>query len=126
MITKKDIKRMRLAEKIAQISNHYRYKFGCILYKSNRVISMGVNKENSAPKSWVKKRPNMNLHAEISTILGLTKDQTKQTTLYIYGTTAKGNSIVSKPCECCLQALDKMQVKRVVYMNKGQIEELKC
>lgn len=118
---------MKLAEKLSALSTHHKYYFGCVIYKSNRVMSVGINKDNSAPKQWTKQtRPNMSLHAEIDALLNLTKDQCKNAVMYVYGKTRKrSNCFVSKPCDSCLLAIDKMGIKRVVYMSKGELQEIK-
>lgn len=111
---------MDLAKKISQLSQHPRYKFGCVIYKSARVISIGVNKDNAAPKRWVKQhRPNMNLHAEIDALLGLTKEQTKNAIMYVYG-----SAKLTSPCESCQTAINQMGIKKVVFVDNNKYREL--
>lgn len=116
---------MKLARKVANLSSHRKYRYGGIVVKSNRLISVGVNKD-AAPKRFVKAyRSNLALHAEVSAILNVPKESTKNATFYLFGETAAGNGINSKPCKSCMSALDSMGIKRVVYEDKGQLKEIK-
>lgn len=124
MITKKDSKWMSLAKKMQRLSNHPKYKMVCLIVKSSRLISVGVNKD-SAPKHFVKKyRDGMHLHAEISSILGVDKDTTRGCTAYISGETKSGKNMLAKPCPSCYDCLMVMGIKRIVYLTReGEINE---
>jgi len=97
----------------------------CILVKGGSIISVGANKENSAPKPFVKQyRPSMQLHAEMSCLAGVLKENSKNSTVYVLGETVNGNQMLSKPCPSCEGFLREMQVRRVVYENRdGNLEE---
>lgn len=94
-----------------------------IVTKGGRVLSVGTNKVN-APKRFTSQRPGMHLHAEIDSLLGLSKDKTKNSTIYICGETAAGNLMNTKPCNSCVGFATQMGVKRVVYMDNGNLKEL--
>lgn len=125
MITTKDKRWIDLAKKAAKASNHNRYHMSCVVVKGGRLISIGVNKLNS-PKRFTIQRPCMRLHAEIDALLGISKPAAKNSTAYITGFTAAGNDLKSSaPCQSCLQFLDSMGIKRVVYTENGNTKELR-
>ena len=127
MITTKDKKWNDLARKFLSTSTHSKYRMVAILVKGGRLISAGANKENSAPKRYVKQiRTNMSLHAEVCCLSGISKEASRGATIYIVGETAKGNSMLTAPCESCLSFIFHMDLKRIVYETKeNKLEEIK-
>lgn len=127
MITKKDLRIQKLGKKFLKLSNHSRYRMVCILVKGSNIISVGANKENSAPKRYTKQyRPAMQLHAEVSCLAGISKDVSKKSTAYIFGETVSGNQMLTHPCPTCEAFLKEMKVSRVVYEEKdGTLGEYK-
>lgn len=125
MITRKDLRIQKLGKKLLKLSNHSRYKMVCLLVKGGNILSVGNNKENSAPKPFVKQyRPSMQLHAEMSCLAGVLKETSKNATVYILGETVNGTQMLSRPCPSCEGFLREMQVRRVVYENRdGNLEE---
>lgn len=78
---------------------------------------MGINKDNSAPKRWTRQhRPNMNLHAEIDALLGVSKENAKNAIMYIWG-----NPKVTRPCESCMAAIKQMGLKKVIYLDNKRV-----
>lgn len=127
MITQKDLRIQKLGKKLLKLSNHSRYKMVCLLVKGGNILSVGNNKENSAPKPFVKQyRPSMQLHAEMSCLAGVLKENSKNSTVYVLGETVNGNQMLSKPCPSCESFLKEMLIRRVVYENReGILEEYK-
>lgn len=126
MITSKDSRFIDIARKMSLKSSHSRYLLSAILVRGSRILSIGINKDNAAIKPYIRKtRPNINLHAEVDCLAGITKDQSYKTTLYITGYTAAGNNLKSsRPCTSCLGFIEAMKVKKVVYTEEGEIKEL--
>lgn len=104
-------KKINICKTLAKKSNHYRYKFGCFLYKKNRIISKGYNQLKTDPKSPHEFKM---LHAEIHCILR-SKEDIRGSTLFIYMEKPSGRTGNSKPCECCHALLKKVGVKGVEY-----------
>lgn len=125
MITSKDNRIKNLGRKLLKLSFHSKYKMIALLVKGGNIISVGANKEG-APKPYVKcHRPEMGLHAEVSCLAGITKDQSKNTTIYVVGQTTKGNNMLTKPCKSCYSFIKEMGIRRVVYeTSSGELEEL--
>lgn len=96
-----------------------------IVVKGNRLLSIGINSLN-APKRFTRPhRDNMHLHAEVDALLNLDRNKTRGATIFIYGQTAAGNEMSStSPCNTCINMIDTMGIKRVVYMEKGLVKEL--
>lgn len=125
MITNKDKRWIAFLNKMIKLSQHPKYHFSCCIIKGNRLISVGINKV-AAPKRFIKRhRENMALHAEIDALLGIDKERLKNATLYIYGQTAAGNKMITRPCTTCLNFINQMNIKRVVYSNKEELLEIK-
>ncbi len=125
MITAKDHRMMNLAAKAAKLSTHHKYRYGSIIVKAGNVLGMGINSLNAAKTFTKPHRHNMHLHSEVDALLGLDRDKVKNSTVYVIGLTAAGNSINAKPCSTCRSFLDTMKVKRVVYMDIDTIKELR-
>ncbi len=126
MIHKRDTNWVKLCKKLFQYSNHSRYLLGCVVVKGGRVINMGINVEFKGSKGYLRKhRKNLALHAEVAALHGISKKNSKGSTLYVIGQTKAGNCILSKPCATCLLFINQMGIKRVVYGNiRGEVMEL--
>lgn len=126
MITKKDTRWMNLAQKMSRASNHHRYLFCCLIVKGGRLISVGINKDQSAPKIYARPdRPNMNLHSEISACHNIDRRELKNATAYIGGISKTGGKILTKPCRMCYSWLQTMGIKRIVFIDKlGELQEV--
>lgn len=126
MITKKDQRWMSLAQKMSKASNHHKYLFCCAIVKGGRLISIGINKDQSAPKLYAKpNRPNMNLHSEIAACHGIDKKEIKNATAYIGGMSKSEKRILTKPCSVCYNWLKTMGIRRIVYQERtGELNEV--
>ena len=126
MITRKDHRAFSLGLKLLKLSLHSRYQMIALLYKGGRLISVGVNKEEAAPKTYIKdRRANLHLHAEISALHGIDKKDCKNGTIYVVGKTRAENFLMSKPCWICLNWMYNMGIKRIVYHDRlGELLEL--
>lgn len=92
--------------------------------KGGRLLAVGVNK-TAAPKRFTKSRPGMHLHSEINALTNLDRNKTKGATLYVNGYTTAGNEMTTKPCKECTNFIEVMGIKRIVYVDKGQVKEIK-
>lgn len=115
MITKKDRRIIRYASRILDKSFHPDYHMCAILTKSNKILSIGINRK--APKKHYV--PNnvgeIGRHAEIDCLHLVSKEKTKGTILYVLGRTAAKNYIKSKPCSSCFKIIKDMNISKVVY-----------
>lgn len=106
-----------------KINQHPKYQIISLVVRGGRLLSVGTNKQ-AAPKRFTKPhRQSMSLHSEIDAILGLSKESTKGSTLYIIGQTAKGNKMNVKPCLTCQKVCDTLGLKRIVYQDMEKLIE---
>lgn len=56
-------------------------------------------------------------HAEFSTILGLSREDLKDSTIYVYREQKCGKLAIAKPCESCYNMLLEVGVKRIYYTD---------
>lgn len=123
MISNKNKKWLEVSFKIAELSDFYPYKMGCIAVKGGRVIRTGVNR--ISPGRLKDKRYHFKgVHCELDLTLNLDKDYLKGSTVYIAGLTQSGNKIHSKPCGICAQRLADYGVRKVYYLDKQR--EIAC
>lgn len=97
-----------------------------VLSKGSKIISVGINKPNSYHKHFVKpEHDRMALHAEVSCLYNVKKDQAKGCTLYVFGETAGGNNMLTKPCFSCTVLAKQMGVKKVIYEDReGSLQSI--
>lgn len=124
-ITKKDERWLSLAAKVSKCSSHNRYKIAAILVKGGRLLAVGINKDASPKRFTNPHRKNMRLHAEIDCLIGISKESSKDSTLYVKGQTFAGGIMNVSPCQTCLGMIESMQVRRIVYQDMNQIREIK-
>lgn len=131
MITKRDLKMMKLAEKMAEHSDFGRVSIGAVLTENKDVVSVGFNQRKTHPLqrhynhisghhcgSWI--------HAEIAAYTKLPFGSNPDT-LYVFRKDLEGNIAMARPCKACMRANKDYKIKRVVYTTPDGIasEDLK-
>jgi deoxycytidylate deaminase len=95
-----------------------------IIKKGGAVISIGYNNVLRKSYKWKKEnsfRPEQGLHAEMDA-LNKYHSPLKGATIEVYGSTYNGNPLsCTKPCASCRKALLIRGVKKLIYMNNGQL-----
>jgi len=119
MISKKTIRYLNLAKRVARQSQHDHFKHGAVLVKGGSVINTSYNKSQYT-RFGNRFRDtrfcgHATHHAELGCILGLDKALTQGTTLYVVRTNKEGKFKLSKPCAMCEEALRFCGVKKVIY-----------
>ncbi len=119
--TSKKIRRyLQLAKKLASTSTYGNFRHGAILIGGgSSIIGLGVNNEkycSVGAKFRSEAKGNSTYHAEISSLLGLDRNATKGSTIYV-ARVAKGSGEdrLSKPCPMCHEVLKAQGVKKVYY-----------
>ena len=102
----------KLAKRASQLSDHKKHQIGSVLVRKNRVISIACNKLKTHPKS---KHQFSSSHAEFRTLLGLTKEETKGCSVYVYRELKNGRLAPSRPCESCMEIIREMEVDKIHY-----------
>lgn len=115
---KPKLKLFELAKRVS-LKSPSRFKLGCILVDKSRVVSVGFNNmHKSHPK--IKTYGNF-IHAETHCLLGLSYQETKGKTLYVYRADRWGNTANSKPCPVCYETMKIAGIKHLFYSIKGDV-----
>lgn len=116
ILNNKQIKFFDLAKKLS-FKADYHHKLGAVIVNKNKVLGIGFNKPN---KTHTKSNhPFKTIHAELDSILGLSKEDLKGSTIYIYRQHKNGSPLLAKPCEHCQELLKLAQIKYVCYTSNG-------
>ncbi len=66
------------------------------------------------------------LHAELGAILGVDRNVTRGSTVYVARINKEGQAKISKPCPMCQNAMKHVGVRKVVYTDEeGDIVSMK-
>lgn len=109
-----------------------KFKLTSVIIKSGRVISTGTNKQSSfihgvtrgSRELW-----NINQCAERNAILKALKifDGLKHlagSTIYVSRFSKNGNTALAKPCKYCLEFIESVGIKRIVYTTDNGTETI--
>jgi tRNA(Arg) A34 adenosine deaminase TadA len=125
--TKKIDRCFTFAKNIAYNSAYGKIRHGAILVKGGSVINASFNKENYSSfgtRFRNRHRGHATVHAEIGCILGVSRDVTTGTDLYVCRINREGEFRYSKPCTMCHEALKHVGVKRVYYTTNDNTIEM--
>lgn len=123
----------RLLKRLCEESDHPFHRMGAILYKGGAAISVGFNKTGSSKLMTRNHRLRpfaQTLHAEVSAVIGVSKEEASKCDLIVGRITAGGSFALAKPCAMCQAVLKQMRVRRVYFTTGGyedgspQIEQL--
>jgi len=106
----KDFSFMRLAAKVAAISDHHRFRLGAVVVKSGRVLSQGVNVPKKNPYTPPHRE---SVHAEVNAIRGVVDPS--GATVYVARLDSFDNMALAKPCEYCIKHMEANGIYRVVF-----------
>lgn len=117
------IRFFKLAEKLAQKSDHEIHKHGAVLVRKNSVIGIGFNQHKTHSKST---HPFKTIHAEFSAILNSQQESFEGCELYVVRKRRNGELANSKPCISCARMLESLGIKKVYYSTdkKGVYESV--
>lgn len=107
-----------LSRNVAYNSPYGKIKHGALLVKGGSVLNASFNKKSYT--SFGSRFRNANdgpatVHAEIGCILGIPRDVTMGSDLYVCRINTAGEFKNSQPCPMCHEALKHVGVKRVYY-----------
>lgn len=100
-----------LAKKLSAKSDHPKHQLGVVIVKKDRVLSLGINKYKTHPRST---HPYRFLHAEMDAIISA-KEDLKNSNAYIYRQTKDGKLGLARPCIHCLKALKEAGIKKIYF-----------
>tara|TARA_R100000008_G_C3585009_1_gene171536 strand:+ start:1750 stop:2187 length:438 start_codon:yes stop_codon:yes gene_type:complete len=127
--TKKINRLFSLAKNIASGSEYGKIRHGALLVKGGSVLNASCNKENYSSfgrRFRCPHRGHATVHAELGCVLGMPRDVTTGSDVYVCRINREGEFRNSKPCAMCHAALKHVGVKRVYYTtNNNRIEMYK-
>jgi diaminohydroxyphosphoribosylaminopyrimidine deaminase/5-amino-6-(5-phosphoribosylamino)uracil reductase len=101
---------MRIAEKVAQQSNHPQHKLGCVIVKGGKVISKAAN--NSPGRGHAEQRAVRPHNNFVGCCAYVARINGKKT---------------SMPCPKCMEVLKKAGIKTVIFYGQdGTVTSLDC
>ena len=116
-----------LTKNIAFNSQYGKIRHGAVLVKGGSVKNVSFNKDkyNSFGNRFRdKNRGPATMHAELGCILGMSRNVTSGSDLYVCRINKNGEFRYSKPCSMCHQALKHVGVKRVYYTTNNNTIEM--
>jgi len=118
---------MRIACNLALKSNK-RQRHGAVLVKGGSVLNAAYNRDgyNSFANRFCVSEFGSKLHAEICSVLGIDRNKTTNAMVYVARLGAYDNMVLSRPCDMCLQVLQFVGVKTVIYsINQYRFGKIK-
>ena len=129
MLTKQDLKYLRLAETISTYSDYPRVHIGAVVANRKSLIATGCNKQKSHPEQLKHNRclpysiSNPRLHAEMDCLVKAA-GQTEGSTLYVFRRGRDGEYQNCKPCRACWEKIVECKIRRVVYTIYQGVREI--
>lgn len=122
-MTGKQRRYLEKARKIAMQSDSPDYRHGAILVKGGSVINTSCNDLRHV--NWGNRFRNnacghATQHAELGAVLGIARDVTHNSVIYVARVGRMGDFRLSKPCPMCMAVMKHVGVKKVVYTINNQ------
>ena len=123
-MTKKQKSFFEAARVVSQMSNFERVHIGCVVtFGNHRIISSGFNSTKTHPiqKRLNKERFNLDsthsLHAEVSALLPLMKENIdfSRVEIYTHRNFKDGSLALAKPCASCMKLIRQLGIKKIWY-----------
>jgi len=102
----------KLAEKLAQKSDHPIHRHGAVIVSGNKILGLGFNKYKTHSRST---HPFKMIHAELSAVISSGLENLTNCDIYIFRRRKDGLLGNSKPCYSCQSMLKSLNIKRVFY-----------
>lgn len=109
-----DIGFFHLAELASKKSTHPKYKVGCVIVVSGRVMSLGWNQNKTHPRHANPQNSfRRTIHAEVNAIMSAS--DISGGIVYVYRELKNGRPALARPCNYCYKLLEEKGVKRIYY-----------
>lgn len=106
----RDLRWLRLAAKVAELSEHHR-RLGCVIVRSNRVLAMGVNARRNDPSCCGERLWDASEHAEAAALRRC--GRADGAVAYIVRLGRDGSWRHAQPCRRCREMLENSGVRAV-------------
>ena len=113
MISSRRIKTLIAHGKRVSTRSEYQFKLGAIIFRGNKVISTGFNKNKTHPTAR-KYFQFGSIHAEIDAIVHAIEN-VKGASILVCRTLKNGNPAIAKPCAMCVQVMREFGIKEVFW-----------
>jgi tRNA(Arg) A34 adenosine deaminase TadA len=115
-LSKRDKQMLDRAITVAKQST-VKQKHGAVLYKSGRVLAVGVNSTRNFHNTMEIDRYEYTYHAECAALRGAANQSgtAKDATIYVARVNRQGKPVNSMPCSQCLGTLSSAGIKRIIY-----------
>ena len=117
-----------LAAKVAETSDYDMHaRHGAVLIRGGSIVNMApsLSEYCSFGMRFVDHDGNATKHAEINCILGIPRQVTEGSTMYVVRLDSEDRLRMSKPCPMCEAALRFVGVRRVFYTTDDGLEEMR-
>ena len=117
---------LKKAIDVAKLSDHPTHKMGAVVFNKKTIISSARNYSNRSVKHLLPKfqRWRTSIHAEVASILKARRN-VKGCSILVIRINKKGNLLLARPCERCLDYLDFVGIKSIYYStNDNEIRRL--
>lgn len=104
-----------LAAHVAQQSEYPVYRHGAVLVQGARVVNASCNRYPPQSMPGTRKPAS---HAELLTLLHMSRADTEGATLYVVRCNRAGLLRFSKPCDTCMDIIRHARVRTVVYSTQ--------
>ena len=122
---------MKLAFKMAMISDHPDHPVGAAIMNNGKILSAGCN-QGFKTHTYVQRHGiknghsnNRTIHAELAAVFKIkNKKNLKGATIFVYRHRKDGSFGMSRPCCMCMDILKHYGFKRIIYTTEqGIVEE---
>lgn len=108
---------IKIAIKVASLSEHHNFRIGAVIAKKNKIISMGINKKKTHPRQ-VNHYTNIvgsSIHAELDAIIRAPHNLLENSTIYVARLLRNNKIGLTKPCKSCIAIFKEYKIKTMVY-----------
>lgn len=115
-LSNRDQKYLNLAKNVAMSSSE-KMRHGAVVVKSNRVLSIGINKFRNHPKIIPQDqiKTSCSIHAEMDALRKI--KSAYGATIYVARVNKRGQSRLSRPCMHCYNAIIEAGISRIIYTD---------
>ena len=132
-MTKTEKSFFNAAKAMSELSDHPKYKVGCVVVIGHRIMSSGRNSNIRCHAVQAKLDKEMfgcecpgKVHSEVDALLPLIKSRVDLSKAYIYVYREHKNNTLAcaRPCSRCMKLIKQCGVKRIYYTSDdGYIRE---
>ena len=115
-LSNRDRRYLNLAKNVAMSSSE-RMMHGAVIVKSNRVLSVGINKFRNHPDIIPEEqiKTSCSVHAEADALRKI-KDA-RGATIYVARINRRGKQRLSRPCDNCYKAIKEAGINKIIYTD---------